>query len=82
MDALADFEEEINVALFRNTVITNTRLDGRREHQTAFDSNGQNRKKKASAGKSLYGRYALRNHLKARLEKKLKYSTRNWSESM
>jgi hypothetical protein len=71
VDALADFEEEINVALVRNRVISNTPLDGKQEHQTAFGSNGQNRKKRARPGKSVYGRYALRNHLRSRLREKL-----------
>jgi hypothetical protein len=59
------------MTLFRNSVTTHTRLDIEREHETACSSNDQNCRKEANPGKSAYGRYALRNHLRSRLRQKL-----------
>ena len=59
------------MTLFSNTVTTITRLDIEREHETACGSNRQNQNKETSPGKSVYGRYALRNHLRSRLRRKL-----------
>lgn len=59
------------MTLFSNTVTTITRLDMERERETTCGSNGQNYKKETSPGKSVYGRYALRNHLRSRLRQKL-----------
>jgi len=53
---------------FRNAIISNTGLNLERERHTACGSSGKNCKKE---GKSVYGRYALRNHLRSRLRQKL-----------
>jgi hypothetical protein len=59
------------MTLFRHAVTTDSRIDIERKHETACGLNGENGKKEASPRKSVYGRYALRNHLRSRLRQKL-----------
>lgn len=57
--------------LFRNPIIANPGLDRGRQYQTTPGLSGQHLKRTASARKSVYGRYALRNHLRSMLRQKL-----------
>ena len=68
--ARADLKGAMTITLLRDAVITNTQLDLGHENRTAYRSSGRNPKKETSAGKFVYGRYALRNHLRARLRQK------------
>jgi hypothetical protein len=56
------------MTLFRNAVITNTRLVRECEHERACGSSGRSRR---NLSKTVYGRWALRNHLRSRLRQKL-----------
>ena len=59
------------MTLFRDAFNTNARLARERKYQIACSSRRQNRQKDMSRGKSVYGRYALRNYLRSRLRQKL-----------
>ena len=58
------------MTLFR-ICVTNPRLDMEREYETPCEANRENRKSEPRLGKTVYGRYALRNHLKSSLRQKL-----------
>ena len=67
-DAPAEFEGVTTMTLFRNAIITITGLNLKHEGDSACAAMGKNSKKDR---KSVYGRYALRNHLRSRLRQKL-----------
>lgn len=60
------------MTLFRNAIITNTALNLTHGGDTACASMGKTSGKNCKKdGKSVYGRYALRNYLRSRLRQKL-----------
>lgn len=69
------------MTLFHN-VTTATRLNIERDNEPACGSSGQKSGKHASPRKSVYGRYALRNHLRSRLRQKTRQSINSNRRSM